>query len=177
MINSDTKPWYRQFWPWFIMALPATAVVACFYTIYLILHHPLSMVEKNYYEEGLTINKNMAEVKLAKTLGLQARIQLQEDHRFQISLTATEAFLLPDTLTLQFDHPVNDSKDLAVTLLKDKDSYHSAAIPDDAWQLLNTEMHWYVYLRSPVQGKSEWILQGETRQAPVRDLMLDSHQG
>ena len=22
------KPWYREFWPWFLMSLPATAVIA-----------------------------------------------------------------------------------------------------------------------------------------------------
>ena len=25
--HTDTKPWYRQFWPWFIIALPCAAVV------------------------------------------------------------------------------------------------------------------------------------------------------
>lgn len=26
--DRDTRPWYKQFWPWFVMALPATAVAA-----------------------------------------------------------------------------------------------------------------------------------------------------
>ncbi|WP_445623348.1 FixH family protein [Lactiplantibacillus plantarum] len=29
------KPWYREFWPWFLMAGPFLAVVGCSITIYL----------------------------------------------------------------------------------------------------------------------------------------------
>jgi hypothetical protein len=30
---TDTKPWFKQFWPWFLMALPASVVVASMVTI------------------------------------------------------------------------------------------------------------------------------------------------
>ncbi|NND59665.1 MAG: hypothetical protein HKN49_05295 [Gammaproteobacteria bacterium] len=30
-----TTPWYRQFWPWFVIALPATVVIASMITIWL----------------------------------------------------------------------------------------------------------------------------------------------
>jgi len=33
-------PWYRQFWPWFIIALPAAAVIASFFTLWLALSNP-----------------------------------------------------------------------------------------------------------------------------------------
>ena len=36
--RSDVEPWYRQFWPWFLIALPATAVVFSFATLYIALH-------------------------------------------------------------------------------------------------------------------------------------------
>ena len=32
---GKTIPWYRQGWPWFLILLPATVVVACFITLYL----------------------------------------------------------------------------------------------------------------------------------------------
>jgi len=37
-------PWYRQFWPWFIIALPASAVVAGFVTLWLALSNPDHLV-------------------------------------------------------------------------------------------------------------------------------------
>ena len=33
--DIDTEPWYRQFWPWFLIAIPAAAVVGGIVTIIL----------------------------------------------------------------------------------------------------------------------------------------------
>jgi len=35
MTEHDTKPWYRHFWPWFIIGLLGTSVSASLYTVYL----------------------------------------------------------------------------------------------------------------------------------------------
>jgi len=34
------KPWYRQFWPWLLIGLPASAVLGCAVTIWLVLQNP-----------------------------------------------------------------------------------------------------------------------------------------
>jgi uncharacterized membrane protein YadS len=36
----DVKPWYKQFWPWFIIALPLVSVVASFVTLWLAISKP-----------------------------------------------------------------------------------------------------------------------------------------
>lgn len=33
--NEDGRPWYREPWPWILMAGPALAIVGCGITIYL----------------------------------------------------------------------------------------------------------------------------------------------
>jgi hypothetical protein len=33
-------PWYKQFWPWILIALPASAVIACAITLWLVLQAP-----------------------------------------------------------------------------------------------------------------------------------------
>lgn len=35
MTDEQIKPWYRHFWPWFIIALLGSAVSASLYTVYL----------------------------------------------------------------------------------------------------------------------------------------------
>ena len=35
MSDEDTLPWYRHFWPWFIIVLLGSAVSASLYTVYL----------------------------------------------------------------------------------------------------------------------------------------------
>ena len=32
-------PWYRQFWPWFLIVLPASSVVFSFATLYVAIRH------------------------------------------------------------------------------------------------------------------------------------------
>lgn len=34
-LREDTQPWYKEPWPWLLMAGPAIVVVACIFTIYL----------------------------------------------------------------------------------------------------------------------------------------------
>jgi len=41
---GEGVPWYRQFWPWFIIALPASAVVAGLYTFWLAVSNPDHLV-------------------------------------------------------------------------------------------------------------------------------------
>ena len=38
--KTQEPPWYRQFWPWFIIALPASAVIASLITFYLAVSRP-----------------------------------------------------------------------------------------------------------------------------------------
>jgi hypothetical protein len=40
----ENLPWYRQFWPWFIIALPASAVIAGFITLWLAISRPDHLV-------------------------------------------------------------------------------------------------------------------------------------
>lgn len=35
MSDRDTQPWYRYFWPWFILALLGFSVSTSLYTVYL----------------------------------------------------------------------------------------------------------------------------------------------
>ena len=41
---GEIEPWYRQFWPWFIIALPASVVIASFVTLWLAISNPDPLV-------------------------------------------------------------------------------------------------------------------------------------
>jgi uncharacterized protein len=183
MLRTDEKKWYRQFWPWFLIALPASVIVACFYTFYLILHNPLSMVKQDYYQEGLTINKNIDELKRAKQLGLLAKIRLQENRTLHLELTPAESINTAASLTLQFNHPVDDSKDLSFVLhIQPDHSFNTDTLTALQWQLLGTEKHWYLQLQStgadPTgKTKTDWIMQGETDQDNISHITLGASSG
>jgi len=46
------EPWYKQFWPWFIIALPASVVIASFFTLWLAISNPdhLVVTDDEYIE-------------------------------------------------------------------------------------------------------------------------------
>jgi hypothetical protein len=50
-------PWYRQFWPWFIIALPAAAVIAGFFTLWLAISNPDYLVVDD--EEYRRLNSSL----------------------------------------------------------------------------------------------------------------------
>ena len=48
---GEGVPWYKQFWPWFIISLPASAVIASFITLWLAISNPDPMVvDKKEYQ-------------------------------------------------------------------------------------------------------------------------------
>jgi len=44
--SSQPAPWYKHAWVWFIIALPATAVAASLYTVYVAHQNPPQVIAK-----------------------------------------------------------------------------------------------------------------------------------
>ena len=76
MTEQDVKPWYRQFWPWFIICLPASAVVASLYTVSLAVRTTDSLVIAS--EDGMDVvtERHLAAEALARELGITARLDV-----------------------------------------------------------------------------------------------------
>lgn len=163
MNNQQSLPWYRQFWPWFLIALPTTVVVACLYTIWLAIDSPLSLVKKDYYQEGLTINKNQAELQRATDLGLHMQLDLMSSgQELHITLDSKgQPYDAGQTLALEFSHPLDAAKDLQLTLEWIAPGEYQAAITAAEATALQAEPRWYVYLKGYLPDHSAWILQGE----------------
>jgi hypothetical protein len=70
---TDDTPWYRQFWPWFIMAFPATSVVAGLLTFYLAGAEP-SMVVDDYGRIAMATRQRAEREQHAAEIGLSAKI-------------------------------------------------------------------------------------------------------
>ena len=43
----DTKAWYKQFWPWFLIALPGSVVIASMFTITLAVQNAPAIIQKD----------------------------------------------------------------------------------------------------------------------------------
>lgn len=110
-MEHDDKPWYKQFWPWFLIALPASVVVAGIGTVILAVKTPLNFVESDYYKEGLAINENLAARELANFLGMAAELSINES-RIQVDLNQG----LTEALLVKFIHPTDTKQDRQLEL-------------------------------------------------------------
>ena len=58
--ETAPRPWYREPWPWILMAGPAVVVVAGFFTLWLAVSTSDGLVVEDYYKQGLAINRVFA---------------------------------------------------------------------------------------------------------------------
>jgi hypothetical protein len=70
----DVLPWYRQPWPWFLIALPAIAVVGSVITAAIAMRGNDDVVAPDYYRRGLAINQELERLQRAAELGIQVEL-------------------------------------------------------------------------------------------------------
>ena len=145
MTDLDTKPWYRQFWPWFIIALPASAVVASLYTVSLAVRTTDSLVVTS--EDGMDVvtSRHLAAERVAADRGIRATLAIDlESGAIEARLTAYEPLDPPKTLQLLFSHPAFAARDRVVALtaaMPDTDgtpvwSGHLVTVPEGRWYVV-----------------------------------------
>jgi hypothetical protein len=148
MTDRDTKPWYRQFWPWFIIALPASAVVASLYTVSLAVRTTDSLVVTSDDGMDVVTARHLAAARSAADHGIRARVDIDlESGAIAVRLTAEDPVDWPKTLQLLLSHPAFANRDQAITLtaaMPDGEgghvwSGHFVDIPDGRWYVVLTD--------------------------------------
>jgi hypothetical protein len=88
------KPWYREPWPWILMAPPAAALAAGAATLWLAVSTSDGLVAEDYYRQGLAVNKLLAREEAARRLGVSAEIEFGAGTiRIRLKGEAPEALL------------------------------------------------------------------------------------
>lgn len=159
---EDDKPWYRQFWPWALIALPGTAVVASIITIILATSDPDGLVKDDYYKEGLAINLDLARERRARELGLEADVVIDAaSDELSVRVAGEAARALP-YVDLRLFHPTRKGRDQLLRL---------PAVGPGEFTLRHKapgEANWHLTILPPEQ---EWRLTGRIdfpEQARVR---------
>ena len=111
-LTEDKRPWYREPLVWLCISLPASAVIAGFYTLYLAIISYDGLVVDDYYKQGLTINKRIEKQRNATELGLTAGLQFNhEQNQLRLILTASEEFNYPEELEVVLSHATRQGYD------------------------------------------------------------------
>ena len=135
---ADPVPWYKQFWPWVLIGLPASAVIGSMVTILLAVQEPDGLVVDDYYKQGLAINQNMARQRAAEARALNGEFSIDLEHG-KTRLSLNQALNDVQSVKLRLAHPTRASKDLNGSLSLDAQGYLSGLIkrPDAGrWQVI-----------------------------------------
>jgi hypothetical protein len=154
---QEIKPWYRQAWPWFLISLPATAVVGGIVTAVLAVRTDDGPVTADYYRQGLAINEEVARADLARELSLRARVTmagLADGDRVRVELDSRRALPPEAALRLRLLHPGRPMEDRTAVLARvDVDADNRRAVYVGTLQApagsLGTPVSWQVILESP----------------------------
>ncbi|CAJ0689315.1 FixH family protein [Ralstonia wenshanensis] len=55
--SAQARPWWREPWPWLLMAGPFVAMIGCGVTIWLAMSHPDAVIHDNVVRRGLVVEK------------------------------------------------------------------------------------------------------------------------
>ena len=110
--GGDTLPWYRQFWPWFLISLPATVVVAGLSTWYIADRHADDLVVDDYYKNGLAINRQLEKKQRAEDQNISAQLAFSGG-AVSVQIDGPVA---TDELQLLLSHPLEADREIGLTL-------------------------------------------------------------
>ncbi len=115
------KPWYREPWPWFLMALPAAAVVGGIVTAVIAFRGADGVVAADYYKRGLAINDELSRSRLAATLGIEAELRIggiEPGDFVGVRLVAAQPLPPEATLRVRLIHPGRSGADRSALLAR-----------------------------------------------------------
>ena len=162
--REDTKPWYRQFWPWFLIALPLSVVIAAIVTINLAIDSDDGLVSDDYYKEGLAIHKDAASAALARELGIAGSLDYDSDTG-AVTLTLDKPLQTDKPgLSLEVVHPTLPDRD-QTTRLSPLDGTRYAGRLDPLGPA-----NWKLSLRPPDRA---WRIEGRLAQPGSGSTRLD----
>lgn len=145
--EQPRKPWYREPWPWLIMAGPAAVVVAGVATAVIAFRGADGLVADDYYKQGLGINREIARDQAALGMGLAGEVNLASGvARVRLRSTAT----LPDRLTLRLAHPSRAAEDRLVYPARKAEGLWEAPLPPlpaGRWLAIVETAQWRVSAR------------------------------
>ena len=159
--GTDTKPWFRQFWPWFLILLPASVVVAALVTMYIAYYGADDLVVDEYYKDGLAINRQLEKIHRSAELGITASLNFANNH----ATAHVEGPVDAPSLNLLLSHPLEADRDFPVTLSRISPGIYQARLT----AAVAPRWHWTLSLAQ----RDGWRLDGIIEQVESGNAASD----
>jgi len=159
--KQPANPWYREPWPWLLMAGPFIVIIAGFVTAWLAFTTRDGLVTDDYYKEGLTAGETLAKSHQAEMLGITAGVMLTRE-AMQIRLSAEQSFEQPAALKVILSHPTRAGMDQQLLLKRSGDVYRSE-------MLLPASGHWLVLVEDEAKT---WRIMGSVMLPAARESVI-----
>lgn len=151
MDKQHIAPWYRQRWPWILMAGPGLVIIAGVITVWLAVVSNDGLVSDDYYKQGLAVNQRLQRDHKAMDLGVQAEV-MRAGTNVRLMLSARGAQQLPDKLVMKIMHPTRAGQDQLVAFQQEHPGFYGGQLA------AGISGRWNVSIEDPA---GEWRLQGE----------------
>jgi len=158
--RARAQPWYREPWPWILMAGPAAVVVAGFVTAWLAVRSDDGLVVDDYYKQGLAINQTLGRSDAAERRGMQAEIHLV-DGQVRVLLGAA----VRGALTLQLAHPTRAGMDQRLKLAMVQPGVYEGRLqplPAGRWHVVLEQSDWRLAGEWTLPAAGAFTLGGRT---------------
>ncbi|WP_088328565.1 FixH family protein [Lacimicrobium sp. SS2-24] len=159
-MNPMPPPWYKQFWPWFLIAIPVVSIALSINLLRLATTGQDSMVIEDYYKEGKAINMRLEKITAAQNLGIETLLSVDDD---TVVLNFTQGAPSDGTaLKLFFQHPTLQDEDFQLMLTRNSPGRYSGELPR------SISGKWHLTLEPFDQQWRIYQVIGLPRQDPIR---------
>lgn len=166
-LKNDKRPWYKEPWPWILMAGPGVVIVAGIITTVIAVQTSDGLVSDDYYKQGLSVNQRMQRDQHATQLGLHADV-MRSGLNLRLLITAADSSVLPEAITLRLVHPTVDGLDQVIQMKSEGHGFYDGALTADVVG------RWHVSLEDPA---GQWRLQGDWKADSDEPLRLNARAG
>ena len=128
------RPWYRQLWPWLLISGPGSVLIAGAVTMWLAFSGADGLVAEDYYKQGLAINRQLAREEAARTQGIAAVVELNDEH-IRVQLTGAA----PEALFVHLAHATRAGHDVRLRLARSANGAYEAPLeplPKGRWRIV-----------------------------------------
>ena len=126
--DSPAQPWYKEFWPWFLIIILGVAIIMSLHLVYIAVVGGDTLVVSNYYDAGKGINQSLDREKLADNLALHGELTI--DNSTGVAELLLQGNSRPPLLTLNLISPTQAEMDRRVILQPVDSNVYRGTLPD-----------------------------------------------